>query len=108
MCHAPQAVFLRFDESEIVAKSTENSVVMDFFAPAAPFAAFRMFSISIMQSYSMYNSTNSQPGASSFDGLGDGLAARDGILDPGADFFIVAQNFDSYGKRQTIDTMTLL
>ena len=52
----------------------------------------------------MYNSTNSQPGASSFDGLGDGLAARDGILDPGADFFIVAQNFDSYGKRQSIDT----
>ena len=57
----------------------------------------------------MYNSTNSQPGASSFDGLGDGLAARDGILDPGADFFIVAQNFDSYGKRQSnTDTTEVL
>ena len=39
VCHAPQAIFLRFDESEIVAKSTENSVVMDFFRACGAFCS---------------------------------------------------------------------
>ena len=84
-----------------IPKSTEKQFYNGFFRACGAFCSVQ----NVLNHAIICTTQLTQPGASSFDGLGDGLAAAgDGILDPGADFFIVAQNFDSYGKRQSIDT----
>ena len=82
--------FFGFYGAEIVfpiAKSTENGAEMREKSPAAPLC--RCSQSTILSCNLSYNSISYTSGLGSFAGLGDGLAAGDGILLPGADFFIV-------------------